>query len=96
MDGDVAGGRTGPERDVPLIRSGLGRRLEADPDVSGNGAQVDPGSQVVCHPDRKEPEAERKSTEPLVVETPISPEPELACRSPPSDELPHPRSRTSR
>ena len=36
-------------------------------------------------PTAREPEAERRSTEPLVAATPMSPEPELACRSPRTD-----------
>lgn len=40
VDGDVSGGGTRPQREVRLIRLRLGRRLEADPDVSGYGAEV--------------------------------------------------------
>ena len=51
VDGDVAGGGTRPDRDVRLTRLRLGRRLEADPDVSGDRAEVEPGGQVVGHAD---------------------------------------------
>ena len=36
VDGDVPGGGTPPDRDVPFTRSRLSRRLEGDPDVTGN------------------------------------------------------------
>src|SRR4029453_7159188 len=36
----------------------------------------------------KEPEAERRSTDPLVELMPMSPDPELACRLPPSSDWP--------
>ena len=51
MDGDVSGCRTRPQREVRLIRFRLGRRLEADPDVSGYGAEVEPSGQVVGYAD---------------------------------------------
>jgi hypothetical protein len=51
VDGDVAGGRARSQGEVRLTRLRLGRRLQADPDVSGHGVEVEPRGQVVGYAD---------------------------------------------
>ena len=53
VDGDVARGRTRPQREVRLTGLGLGGRLQSDPDVARHRVEVEPGGQIVGHPDRQ-------------------------------------------
>ena len=53
VDGDVAGGRGRPNRDVRLAGRRLGGRLQSNPDIARHRVEVEPGRQVVGHPDRQ-------------------------------------------
>jgi hypothetical protein len=51
VDGDVAGGRTRPQRDVRLAGLGLIGGLQPDADVARHGTEVEPSGQIVGYPD---------------------------------------------